>query len=135
MYLAVPVLAHPEGTFGPGEAGVAAATGRRDRGEHTAGVRIDLLDAILGELIQVLAVEGRSRMRNDIDRAQRLAAGGVEGVDLLPSRKPDILTIVRDAIHALGPRKGSVLSNDVGGGSTHDSILVNRQERREAQRR
>jgi hypothetical protein len=67
MDLAVPVLSHPQCAFGPGETRITATAGCRDRGEHTAGVRIDLLDAILGELIQVLAVEGRSRMRDDID--------------------------------------------------------------------
>ena len=72
MDLPVPILPDPERPFGPGEPRVAAAAGRRDRGEHAAGVRIDLLDAILGDLKQVLAVEGRSGMRGDIDRAQRL---------------------------------------------------------------
>src|SRR5262245_61684138 len=41
------MLPHPERPFGPGEPRVTAAAGRWDGGEHTAGVRIDLLDAIL----------------------------------------------------------------------------------------
>src|SRR4030081_1381087 len=45
MDLPVLILPHPERPFGPGEPRVFAA-GRRDRGEHTAGVWIDLLDAI-----------------------------------------------------------------------------------------
>jgi hypothetical protein len=53
MDLPVPILPHPERPFGPREPRVTAAAGRRDRGEHTAGLRIDLLDAILGELKQV----------------------------------------------------------------------------------
>jgi hypothetical protein len=56
MDLPVPILPHPERPFGPREPRVTAAAGRRDRGEHTTGLRIDLLDAILGELKQVLAV-------------------------------------------------------------------------------
>src|SRR5438477_7020154 len=99
MDLALPILSHPERAFGPREPRVAATAGRRDRGEHTAGLRIDLLDAILGELIQVLAVEGRSCMRGDIDRAQRLPARGIEGVQLVSGRKPDLLTVIRDAAH------------------------------------
>jgi hypothetical protein len=69
MDLPVPILADPERPFRPREPRVTAAAVRRDRGEHTAGLRIDLLDAILGQLKQVLAVEGRSGMRGDIDRA------------------------------------------------------------------
>ena len=60
--LPVPILPHPERPFGPRESRVTAAAGGRDRGEHAAGLRIDLLDAIPGELKQVLAVEGRSCM-------------------------------------------------------------------------
>src|SRR3712207_3552117 len=50
MDLPVPIMPHPERPFGPGEPRVTAAAGCRDRGEHTAGLRIDLLDAILGDL-------------------------------------------------------------------------------------
>src|SRR6266851_1264128 len=100
MDLAVPILPHPERPFGPREPRVAAAAGRRNRGEHPAGLRIDLLDAIFGELKQVLAVEGRSRMRGDIDRAQRLPARRIEGVQRVSSGKPDILAVIRDSTHA-----------------------------------
>src|SRR5262249_47946289 len=57
MDLPIPVPAHPKRPFGPREPRVTAAAGRRDRSEHTAGLRIDLLDAISGDLKQVLAVE------------------------------------------------------------------------------
>ena len=67
--LPVAILADPERALGPGQPGVAAAAGRRDRREHAAGLRIDLLDAVLGDLEQVLAVEGRAGMRGDVDRA------------------------------------------------------------------
>ncbi len=92
MDLPVPTVPYPERPFGPREPRVAAATGRRDRGEHMAGLRIDLLDAILGELKQVLAVEGRSRMRGDIDRAQRLPARRIQRVQLVSGSEPDLLT-------------------------------------------
>ena len=59
-------------------------------------LRIDLLDAILGDLEQMLAVEGRSRMRGDIDRAQRLPAGRIEGVQPVAGGKPDLLAVIGD---------------------------------------
>jgi hypothetical protein len=69
--------------FGPREPRVTAAAGRRDRREHTAGLRFDLLDAILGDLKQVPTVEGRSSMGGDIDRAQHRPARRIDGVQLL----------------------------------------------------
>src|SRR5258708_15640368 len=127
MDFPLPILPHPERSFGPGEPGVAAAAGRRDGGEHPAGLRIDLLDAILGELKQVLAVEGRSCMPGDIDRAHRLPARRIEGVQLVSGRKPDVLTVIRDPMHAVDTRKGSILTEDFGCRSFHASILVTRQ--------
>src|SRR5256712_10575587 len=114
MDLPAPIRPHPARPFGPREARLTAAAGRRDRGEHTAGLRIDLLDAILGELKQVLAVEGRSCMRGDTDRAQRFPARRIEGDQLVSSSKPDVLTVIRDSMHA-GTRKGSILTDDLGG--------------------
>src|SRR5262249_51883545 len=90
MDLAVSIPPHPACSFGTREPRFTAAVWRWNRGEHTAGLRIDLLDAILGELKQVLAVEGRSRMPGDIDRAYRLPARGIEGVQLVSGRKPDV---------------------------------------------
>src|SRR5437868_5572014 len=115
MDLAIPVLSDPERPFGPRESRVAAAAWCRNRGQHLASVRIDLLDAIFGELKQVFAVEGRSGMRGDVDRAQHFAALGIEGIQLVASGKPDVLTVVRDSTHTLGTRKGSVLADYVGG--------------------
>jgi hypothetical protein len=85
----VPILPHPERPFGPREPRVTTAAGRRDRGEHTAGLRIDLVDAVLRELKQVLAVEGRSRMPGDIDRAQDRPARRIEGVQSVSGRETD----------------------------------------------
>jgi hypothetical protein len=113
--LPIAILAHPERPLGPREPRVAAAPGRRDRGEHTASLRVDLLDAILGELEQVPAVEGCSRMRGDGDRASDLAAGGIEGVQRFAGRKPDALAVVRDSVHVVDARKGPILPDDRGG--------------------
>src|ERR1700723_2134276 len=115
MDLPVSILPDPQRPFGPRQARVTAAAGRRDRGENTAALRIDLLDAILGELVQVLTVEGRSGMRGDIDRAQYLAARRIDGVQLVAGRKPNPLTVICDSIHAVGTRKGTILTNNLGG--------------------
>jgi hypothetical protein len=114
MDLPVPILPHPERPFGPREPRVTAAAGRRDRGEHTAGLRIDLLDAISGELEQVPAVEGRSCIRGDVNRAQRLPARRIEGDQLVSGGKPDVLTVKRNPMHVVDTRKGSMLTEDLG---------------------
>src|SRR5262249_28958779 len=112
MDFPVLILPHPERPFGPREPRVTAAAGPRDRGEQTAGLRIDLLDATLGDLKQVLAVEGCSCMRGDINRAQRLPARRIEGVQLVSGSKPDLLTVIRDPMHAVDTWKGSILTDD-----------------------
>ena len=115
MDLSVPRLPDPERPFGPREPRVTTAAGRRDRGEHTAALRIDLLDAILGDLKQVPAVESRSCMRGDIERAQHLPARGIEGVQRVSSGKPDVPTVVRHAMHVVDTRKRSILTDDLCG--------------------
>ena len=82
---AVPILPHPERLFGPREPRVTAAAGRRVSGEHSAGLRVDLLDATRGEPEQVLAVEGCSRIGGDIDRAQRFPLAGSKAFSLSPA--------------------------------------------------
>src|SRR6185312_16108621 len=58
MNLARPVVPHPKRAFGPRQPRIAPTARRRNRRDHTAGIRIDLLDAILGDLKQIAAVEG-----------------------------------------------------------------------------
>ena len=114
MDLAVAILPDPERPFGPGKPGVAAATGRRDRGDNMAGLRIDLLDAILGELKQVLPVEGCSCMGGDVDRPFRIPARGIERVQPVAGRKPDVPAVIGDPTHAIDTWKGSILTDDFG---------------------
>ena len=78
--------AHPERPLGPRHPESAAVARRRDRREHAAGLRIDLLDAVLGDLEEVLAVERRARMRRGIDRARHLPAFGISAFSLSPRR-------------------------------------------------
>ena len=114
MDLPRPILPHPERPFRPGEAGVAAAAWCRDRGEHTAGLRVDLLDAILGDLKQVLTVEGRSGMGCDVDRAQCLPARRIKRDQSVASSKPDSFAVIGEPIDAVDTRKGSILTDDFG---------------------
>src|SRR4029453_14988922 len=126
MELPAPILSHPQRSFGPCEPGVAAAAGRRDRGDPPAGLRIVLLDAILAQLIQVLTVESRSCMRGDIDRTQNLPARGIEGVQFVSSGKPDIPTVVGDSPHVGDTRKWAIPPDRLRSSSTHTCSLVNR---------
>src|SRR5688572_19035042 len=124
MDLPAPMLPYPESSFGPREARVAAAARRRDRGQHTAGLRIDLLDAILGDLPEVLAVEGRACVRGDIERARRVSTRRIEGIQLVSGRKPDVLAVERDPIHLVDTREGPIFADDFGSSLFHASILA-----------
>src|SRR5439155_23541174 len=96
------------------EAGVATAARCGDRGEQTAGLRIDLLDRILGDLKQVLTVEGRSGMGCDIDRAQCLPARRIKRDQSVSSSKPALFAVIGEPIDAVDTRKGSILTDDFG---------------------
>jgi hypothetical protein len=54
-------------------------------------------------------------MRRGIDRAQRLPTRRIEGVQRVSGSKPDVLTVIRDSMHVVDTRKGSILANDLGG--------------------
>jgi len=115
MDLSLPILAHPECPFGPGESRVATAPRSGYRSEDTARLGIYLLDAILGQLKQVLAIKGSSGVSGDIDRAQLLSARGIESVQLVSRREPDILAVIGNSMHAVDPWKWTILVDDLGG--------------------
>src|SRR6516164_7027493 len=79
MDLAFAMLPDPEAPFRPRHSG-GATVGCRDGSDHMAGRRIDLLDAIPGDLVQVLAIEGCSRIRRDIEGAHRFPTRRVDRV-------------------------------------------------------
>src|SRR5262249_49788417 len=124
MDFSLAILPDPERPFGPGEPRVAAAAERGNGGEHAAGRRVDLLDAILGDLKQVLAVEGRSGMRRDIDRARHRAVRRIEGVELVAGCEPDMPTVVGHPMHLVDAREGAILAEDFGCRSFHGSNLA-----------
>jgi hypothetical protein len=53
-------------------------------------------------------------MRGDIDRAHGLPARRIEGVQLVSGDKPDALTVKRNPMHVVDPRKESILAEDFG---------------------
>ena len=114
MDLPIPILPDPERPFGPREPRVTATAGRGDGGEHTASLWINLLDAILGNLKQVLAVECRSCVRGDIDRAHCLAASRIEGIQRVSSGKLDVQTVIRDSMYVVAAWKRTIFTNDFG---------------------
>jgi hypothetical protein len=79
-----------------------------------AGLRIDLLDAIFGQLKQVLAIERGARMRGDINRAQDLPTRRIQGVQSISRGEPDELAVIRDAMHVIDTREGSILTEELG---------------------
>src|SRR5262249_24922513 len=109
-----PVLSHPERPFRPREPGVATAARRRDGREHATSLRIDPLDAVLGDLEQVLAIEGGSRVCGDVDRAHRLAGLRIEGVQLVAGRNPDGAAVECAAGPRVGAREGTILAENLG---------------------
>ena len=103
----------------------------RDRGKHTSGFRIDLLDAILSDLKQVFPIECCPGMRRDIDRAYSFAGRRIEGMQLVPGRKPDTLAVISDSMHLVSPWKGTIFTDYFGCGALHTSTLIDRQGTRE----
>ena len=93
--------ARPESPPSPG-AGIVAST--------RPGGRIDFLDAILGDLKQVPAVEGRSCMRGDIDRPHRLSALGIEGAQPVSGCKPDMPAVKCYTMDAVNPWKRAIFT-------------------------
>src|SRR5215510_9361058 len=118
------IVPDPERAFCPREPRVTAAAGRWDRREDAAGLRIDLLDAIFGELIEVGAVPRRACMRGDIDGAHRPPARRVQCIQRVTGSEPHVLTVKGDAMYLVNTWKGAVLTDDIGSRSRHALSLV-----------
>jgi hypothetical protein len=71
----------------------------------------------------VPAVEGRPGVRCDIDRAQRLPTGRIEGGQLVSGSKPDMLAVIRDPMDVVDARKGAILTDDLGRCSVHAFLI------------
>src|SRR5688572_26266761 len=111
MDLAVAILAYPERAFRPRESRVGVARGG-NRGHHSAGYRIDLLDFLAGYLEQVLAIEGCSCMRGHIDAANGFAACRIHGIQFVAAGKPHSLAVKRYTMHLLDAWKRAIFTYD-----------------------
>src|SRR5207248_7067760 len=111
--LSVPVMPNPECPFGPGQPRVTTLARRGDGGKHSASLRIDFLDAILGDLKQVFAIESSSCMCRDIDRAHHLSARRIKGIQPVARGKPDVLTVIANSMHAGSSRERAILLDDL----------------------
>src|SRR5262249_4524561 len=109
--LALPIDADPERSFRPGKARFAAAALRRNGGEHLSVLRIDLLDALLGDLKQVLAIERRARIGGRVDLARWLAAVRIDRDQFVVGGEPDMLAVKGHAVYARNIREGAVLAD------------------------
>src|ERR1700744_5896007 len=76
------------------------------------------------------AVEGGAGVGGDIDRTQRVSAGGIERLQRVSGGNPDVLTVERDPVDAVDTWKGSIFPEDFGGGSFH--VLLPEHESRKA---
>jgi len=77
------------------------------------------LDALPGDLKQVLAVERRACARGDVDRAHRLPAVRIESLQFVSGRKPNVPTVERNPMHVVETLKGSIFPEDFGRRSLH----------------
>src|SRR3984893_7637232 len=126
MDLPVSILPHPERSFGPRKPR-SGSPGRRNCAEHAAGVRINLLDAVARKLEQVMTVKSRRSMRSDVDCADLPPSLGIECVELVFRRKPDVLPVVCDPIHLFDAGKRAIFANDFGRRSVNAPILAARE--------
>lgn len=62
----------------------------------------------------MLAIEGRSRMRGDGERARRLSGRGVERVQPVAAGEPDMLAVIGDAADIRDAGEGAVLLENFG---------------------
>src|SRR5262249_23274389 len=125
--LPLPVRPHPERPPRPGQPGVAPASRCGDGQQHSAGGGIDLLNPVVGDLVEVAPVEGSASVARDVEGAAGLAGGGVDGSELLSGGEPDVPPVEGDPGHVRLPGKGSVLSDDLRGllGFRHGPSYLN----------
>ncbi|MOA34915.1 hypothetical protein D3C78_1563290 [compost metagenome] len=80
------------------------------------------MDAVFGDLEQVLPVKRGAGMGSDIDRAQHLAAFRVQGVDFAVACEPDLFAVPGDAAHVVDIGKRAIFTNDFSSCVFHPGI-------------
>ena len=124
MNCACPILSDPKRPPAQARPEIGATSGRRIVLSTHPVFRINLLDAGLRDLIEVLAVERGSRMGGDIDCAHGFSARWIEGVEPVARGEPHMLTIERDPMRLVCVWEGAVVTNNFSGCSFHLCILV-----------
>src|SRR6185295_10153619 len=104
---------YPQAAFGPGESRIPIVGGGDGR-HHLAGGGIDLVDARLGDLVEVGAVESGAGVARAVELAGDLAARGIERDEAVVRSGPDAAAVVGDAGDALRAGEGTVLADDLG---------------------
>src|SRR5690606_1413592 len=94
------MLADPERPFCPGKPRISAVAGCGDRVEDLTCPGIDLSTDGSRDLVQVLAVACRSRIRRDVEGPHRLTALRIQGVQLVARGEPDHLPVETHPVHA-----------------------------------
>ena len=72
------------------------------------------MDAVLGDLIQVLPVKCRTGVSRHVDRANMLARFRVDGHQFVARGEPHLLTVVGNSVHAIAPRERAEFTDDIG---------------------
>src|SRR5262249_23699445 len=112
--LPVAVLADPQRALGPRQPRVAPAAGGGNRREDRAGPGVDLEDAFVGDLVEVLAVERGPGIAGDVEAARDLAARRFERLQVLAGGEPHQLAVEADAVHVRRAGERAVLADDLG---------------------
>ena len=68
--------------------------------------------AVLGDLVQMLAVEGGTRVSRDVERAHGRAARRIQCVEAVAGGEPDPVAVIRDAPDLLDARKRAIFADD-----------------------
>src|SRR5262245_25823861 len=111
--LAGAVFTHPKRPLGPGQARIAALRRRRDGGDNLARAWINFLNPVVGELPQVLAIEGSAGFGRDRKFADQRAALGIERHDALAPGEPDLRAIEGHAVDVVQAGKWAEFADDL----------------------
>ena len=87
---------------------------------------VDFLDDVAGDLVQVLAVEGRAGLGRHVDGLHHGAGGRVQRVQFLADGDPYALAVVGNAVHLADAGEGTVFTDDVCGFGFHVDVLFKR---------
>src|SRR5258706_8705053 len=82
-----------------------------DGRDDAAAVRVDLLNQVAGNLIEVAAVKGAAGMRGDVEGEEGLPGVRVEGAQFVVDGDPDVAAVPCHSVHMLDAGKRSIFAN------------------------